>query len=266
MNTNICNECKTENESEYIYCKNCGARLDECRSNETADSGFNQYSSSANYINKGQQTFSADNMGGIPTDEMILFIGKKAYDIVPKFAKMEILKSKTSWCWPVAILGFVYGPVGAAWWFFYRKMFKPALLLLLAGLVLSCTTSAMTYKTNSAVTDIVTDALDSGDINEILGAIDSIDFEDNILSISANAIENVVNIATCILTGIFGYYLYKKHCVKKILSFRENLSEQRYYKMGLSAVGGVSGGMLAIGIVASVAIESIAKLFAFIIN
>ena len=263
---NICEKCNTENETEYIYCKNCGARLNNDHSDDTNNSKFNQYSGGENNTNAGQYTFCTDSINGIPTDEIILFIGKKAINIVPKFTKMEIFKSKTSWCWPVAILGFIFGPLGAALWFFYRKMFKPALLLLLAGFVLSCTVSAMTYNTRSAITEIVTEALENGDINEAFNTINSIDIKDSILSVSANLINNIVSIATGVLTGIYGYYMYKNHCVEKISSFRNNLSEQKYYKIGLSALGGTSGGAVAIAIVAFAAIDSIADLFVNIIH
>ncbi|MGN0493174.1 MAG: hypothetical protein ACI4F7_05955, partial [Acutalibacteraceae bacterium] len=66
-------------------------------------------------------------------------------------------------------------------------------------------------------------------------------------------------LATCILAGLFGYYAYKEHCVKAILSFRQNGIDPRYYRIGLASLGGVSGGMLAVGIIAMFVIQSIAS-------
>ena len=178
---------------------------------------------------------------------------------MPKFIKMEISHSKTSWCWPAAILGFILGPIGAALWFLYRKMYKIGILLLAAGTVLTFTVAALTYNTNSAGLSNVFEAIAEGDLGAVTDALNNISGTQTVLDVIASGLENIADLAACILSGLFGYYAYKEHCVKSIRSFRQNGIDPRYYRIGLASLGGVSGGMLAVGIISMVVIQNIAS-------
>lgn len=286
MEKKICSECGTENESEYAYCKNCGAPLIKpAEKNETEFIGENiqsnfQGSASAeggsvpptgftppiySAPNNGGQPYSpysvyADySIDGVPAEDIAFFIGKKSTEIMPKFIKMEITRSKTSWCWPAAVLGFFFGPLGAALWFFYRKMYKIALILLAVGTVITFSTAALTYNTDSTVIDSLIGSLNDGDINSFMDALGNIDGRQTVLDVIASGIENLASLATCILAGLFGYHAYKEHCVKTIRSFRQNGIDPRYYRIGLASLGGVSGGMLAVGILAMFVIQGVAS-------
>ena len=97
MDKNICSSCGTENEPEYKYCKNCGTEIAIAdtppETKFTSNSDFN--SAGAGYTpNKFQKGIIADNISGIPADEVAVFVGKKGYDILPKFSKMEMTNSK----------------------------------------------------------------------------------------------------------------------------------------------------------------------------
>lgn len=285
MDVKICSECGTENEKEYIYCKNCGAPLTSVKKEEAPHSAptggfapehnntaheYTDYTShtqqSENYYNPPggvnytpYGAYTSYGIDGIPAEDVTFFVGKKSAEIMPKFMKMEITRSKTSWCWPAAILGFIFGPMGAALWFLYRKMYKTAIILLAVGALLTFTTAAMTYDTNSADISGVFDAITSGDLEAFSDAINGIGKTQTALDIAAGAIEDIASLATCIITGIFGFYAYKEHCVKTIRNFRQSIVDQRYYRMGLASLGGVSGGMLAVGIICMIVVTNAAS-------
>ncbi len=267
MNKNVCPECATENEQEYIYCKNCGTPLEtktepvkEAEGAEqtqyqqaTNNSGYtaqpNQNTQQQYYTNEPFNSYvGVDFIDGIPKEEMHLFIGRKAFEILPKFNKMELAQSKFSWCWPAFILGFLLGPLGAALWFYYRKMYKPAVMLSAIGAVLTIITSLLTMGTTSATIETFFDAFGTGDFTNALESLETIESEPTVLDTIASLLNDIVNTATGVICGLFGFYIYKKHCVNKILTYRSVQLNPSYYHFGLPAIGGVSGGMLVVGI------------------
>ena len=267
-NKNICSSCGTENEKEYKYCKNCGEEIivEKAEQQPHNNDKYTYYQTteepnSKNYSNG----FIMDNISGIPSEEIALFIGKKGYDILPKFSKMELSNSKVSWCWPVAILGYLFGPFGVAFWFFYRKMYKSAFVLTLIGAVVTIATTLMTGGINIDF-DAIMNALAEGDTGAYSSALQALTPKETILSSVASIIENGVNIASCILCGLFGFYFYKKHCVEKIIAYREMGTDKRFYKMGLASIGGVSGGMVVLGIVIMIMVTNFATIIATLIG
>ena len=278
-NKTVCPECGTPNEKEYVYCKNCGFPLAGEHQKASVQAPPPVYQppaapvappvepvtpppvSSAVYTPYG--AFPSGEIGGVPMEDIGFFIGKKSSSILPKFIKMELTRSNTSWCWPAAILGFFFGPIGASLWFFYRKMVKPALLLLAIGAAFAVATMLLSPTTPIDLSAIYQSAL-NGDTQEAIQAFrNSIATPSTALGALAGILENVVSLATATLAGLFGYAAYKKHCVSKILAFRQSGIDMRYYKMGLAANGGTSGGLLALGIIALIVINEIVDLIPY---
>ena len=194
---------------------------------------------------------------GIPQEELALFIGKKSAVIMPKFIKMEITNSKVSWCWPAAVLGFLFGPMGAALWFFYRKMYKTGALLAAVGALVNIIVAALTFNSTSVDYTLLYRSILSGDLQSMLNAFSSLGSTSTLLDVIGDVISSAADLVTCILTGLYGYYLYKEHCIKTINNFRMNISDRRYYTMGLASIGGVSGGMLAVGIICIIVVSNL---------
>ena len=267
MSKNICKNCGTENEEEYIYCKNCGFAFEKERPKNDGETF-----SSAKFDAKGGSYYSngrfcVDNIDGIATEEISAFVGKNADRIVSKFSKMEISKSKVSWCWPAALLGYFLGPLGAAIWFFYRKMYKIAGYLVALGVALAIIVSVLNFSAIDLAFDKVYSSFAGGDLDVLLESIEEIaDSSETATTLIAQGIEEIANTATCIICGILGFYFYKKHCVNKIHVFRFIHNDQRYYYFNLSAVGGVSGGMMALGIVIMTSINYIISFATMLIS
>ena len=91
----------------------------------------------------------------------------------------------------------------------------------------------------------------------MLNAFSSIGNTSTLLDVIGNVISSAADLVTCILTGLYGYYLYKEHCIKTINNFRMSISDRRYYTMGLASIGGVSGGMLAVGIICIIVVSNL---------
>lgn len=259
MNNNICPRCSTENEPQYTFCKNCGTPLNTATNHTENNTYHTEYK-------EPQFTGNAFNSGDISQEEMTLFVGKKSHEILPKFAKMEIFNSKVSWCWPVAILSLFFGVSGASLWFFYRKMYKPATILAIIGAVLTIATSVVTGIITPELTNMLNELLESGDINGILNAINSIPPSKLAIYTVFTLLNDIINLLTFILCGIFGFYIYKNHCIEKIHHFKVYQSESPYYKLGLSSIGGVSGGMLGLGIIIMIITANASSVITTLIN
>jgi len=189
-----------------------------------------------------------------------LFVGRKEYEILPKFCKMEVSDSKVSWCWPASVLGLFLGPIGAALWFFYRKMYKPAVILSIVGTVIIILTSFFTATANPEIFDKAADSFKNGDYIGALTTLEEFLESDNTetpASKFADFIESITGLGTSIICGLYGYYIYKKHCIKKINAFKSSVKDSRYYNLGLISLGGVSGGMLFVGIIILITVSEI---------
>ncbi len=260
-----CKHCGTENEEKYTYCKNCGTLL---RSGEQSKFERNNYRYDY-YADK-----IPDEIDGIPSEDFRFFVRKNQYKILDKFAKMSFTGSKLSWCWPAAILSFFFGFFGAAFWLFYRKMYRYGIIALTIGILLSGVTTAITYRPTAEFLNEAANAT-----YELKGeAPNYADFEaaleqavGNYTSkrelVFANFITEIANYSAALFYGLFGMYLYKKHSLAKITEYRTANRESVYYNYGLSALGGTTAGMAILAIIIAVTISNMLatiSLFAFI--
>ena len=231
--------------------------------NTSESSGGSENSGYTKGVYSAEPSGSQYGIEGIPAEDIAFFVGKKAGDILPKFTSMEFSGSKVSWCWPAALLGFFFGPMGAAIWFLYRKMYKIGALLLVLGAALTFFVAALSYNPSAVQTEDLFDAFASGDIDLL---DDLLTGEETVLARVANLIDMAASVACCILSGIFGFYAYKEHCVKAIRNYRMTGIDPRYYRIGLASVGGVSGGMVAVGIVCIIVASNISTLITYLMS
>lgn len=194
------------------------------------------------------------DIDGIPVDEIRAFVGSET--IVSKFVGMERSGRKVSWCWPAAVLGFILGPAGSAIWFFRRKMVKQALLLLGIGTILFVGNAALGALTYHPLDPTVIESIIQGYIG---GDIDTVQYIKQLFDwvfsgytvsyVLLSMLGNAMTILTGVICGLFGDSVYKKYTVSRIYRYRMMNVDPRYYQLGLSAVGGTSGGFMALGII-----------------
>lgn len=240
----FCNSCGTENNEQYLFCKQCGSSL------ETEEQVTNEYSYNAPYAYNSQTQY----IDGVSYKEMSAFVGKNSHKIIDKFSKMELADSKISWCWPVAILSFFFGFFGAAFWFFYRKMYKAALIFIALGLVFDIIGLCVTFNSSVNVIDgtynIVAELQQSGDVQgamyNFLNMINNVSTDGNL------ALSNLFNDFEMLLSvvgmGMFSLYFYKNFAVKRIKNIKQQGLEENVYFYTLTARGGVSAGMVVLGV------------------
>lgn len=258
MNYNICPECKTENEAKYRYCKNCGAALfsEEETKNNT------DYSNFENGGNPNKER-DLEYIDGIPADEVACYIGKESRKIMPKILKMEATRSKTSWCWPVAILSGIFGPIGAAIWFLYRRMYKLGIFFLAAAVVCNILVINISGGKDIISESALEEFLYSYNSNDMDAVVDFFKNNINKDAVLGGYIDNTISVVCLIVTGLFGYFWYKNDIVKKIYKYRSVNVDSRYYQMGLMSLGGTSVGAVVLGVLAYTFIPSIIGLVVF---
>lgn len=266
----VCNECGTENEPQYEYCKNCGSPLiakEQVRSEPApgyySNPGFPPVQNNQNMYSPYAPVETID---GIPVDEMATFVGKKSYSVIPKFLSMGRRNSKVSWCWPTAVLSFLFGPFGAALWFFYRKLYKAAWLFVLWGLVVSLASSYFIMRdlpvNIEEIFEEINYVVENSEPDEAEYAVRDIMQEylnelENYENTASDAVTNFSDIASLVISGMFAYYIYKRKAVEVIGKYRNTNVDPRYYQMGLMSLGGTSGGMLTLGIIIMIFVPSI---------
>lgn len=250
----ICKSCQTVNEDKFSYCKNCGTPLD---ATEQPTYASNPY--------KNERRFNPvpNEIDGIPTEDLQSFVGKNQMKILDKFAKMSITGSKISWCWPAAVLSIFFGFFGAAFWLFYRKMYKYGTIAMAIGLLILGVNTAITYNANIELFNSVANIVfslhgsspDFADITTI--------FNDSLASYSAsksvlisNFINETATYCSAIFYGIFGMYLYKKHAVSKISAYRTVNLQNDYYSFGIASIGGTSLGIAALSVFLTIVLQN----------
>ena len=274
MSKNICEVCGTENEPQYVYCKNCGGALKAEENQETNNSKAEDFKRGEEVHNEpnfnGSFSSFVNDYDGVSSEELGLFVGKNGDKILPKFAKLHASNSKVSWCWPPAVLGFLFGAMGSALWFFYRKMYKTAVIFALVGAVITVVTGALSFSDTEAISDSVIESFAAGDFE---GAMDKIEkseeetpLSQKIMNTVATFVSDISDIIAGLIAGVFGLYFYKKYCIEKITEYRKIIPDSTFYKMGLSSVGGTSGGMLAVGIILIFAVGTVVSFITAFIN
>lgn len=271
-----CTKCGTPNEPDYKFCKNCGAPVSANQS--TPLSSAEVVSQPCPPVNEpvlkvADRIINTEGftIEGASIEEISLFVGKKAPKFFPKFASMHLNLTKTSWCWPPAILAFFLGPLGVAIWYFYRKMPTKALTFtVIATLIhfLDATLPALLVpdiladipRPYCVPFDMITDFI-SGDINTLL----SINNYKIIPILLLYFINIVVGFGILIFVGVFSVNTYKNHCISKISEYKKSNLSSPYYKLGLSSLGGTSSTMAWLGIAIMVAVFTIEEIIPEII-
>ena len=222
-----CTRCGAMNEAEASHCKSCGTAL----RNAAGDAARYGAAPNAEQPKRGGTPEEPDYetlyremraarfpsidpnemLEGIPAAEWASFIGRSSYNYLRTFKRMELLNRKAAMSVSAMLWGHLY--------FFYRKAWKPAIICLVATLLLNTPTYLWMMKTTES-------ALVAG--------------------LSFATLELMQNIASVLLIvlragcGLFGFYLYKKDSAAKIQRIRQQFPDPEKRAFVLSAQGGTS--------------------------
>ena len=250
----ICKSCETVNEDKFSYCKNCGTPLDATEQQTYSSNPYRQ-----------EQKYNPipNEIDGIPTEEVQSFVAQNQMKILDKFVKMSITGSKISWCWPAAILSIFFGFFGAAFWLFYRKMYKYGAIAMAIGLVVLGVNTAVTYKANIELFSALANAFyslhgSSPNITEITNLFNNAlaNYTTSKGILISNFINETATYLSAVIYGIFGMYLYKKHAIKKISAYRAINIQSDYYAFGIKSIGGTSSGFAALSVFLTIVLQN----------
>lgn len=256
-----CANCGAMNDAKNSYCKSCGAPM-------PAKGGEPQYSATENRerthsrrpdendprrnndrqgfdyeeIYHARQAGSAtppsvdpnETMEGIPAAEWASYIGPSSWSYLHVFKQMELLQKKVS----PSFSALLFGP----YYFFYRKAWKPALIVFAATVVLNIPAYLwLMVLTGSSLAS----GFDQGVVTNLLyGA-------------------SVLSLILRVLCGLFGFYFYKKDSARRIRKIRTQFDDPQKRAFVLSAQGGTS--ILAV-VLAFGAMYLISGMFSFLMG
>lgn len=252
----VCLRCKTENNPDYKYCKTCGAALPFVDQKPIWD--YEEERASA------EESFS-DN-GEISTYEMNVFVGKNSEIITPKFTRLEQLGKKNDFCLPVLLLGLFFGVFGVAAYFLYRKMIKPAAIVMAVGIGMTAVSVALNFGTiisvMQAYREMFTAVVTSGTMiseSEITAQLSSLTTSENSLvsMILSYINQYVLGVAFPIVAALFTDYIYMEHAISKISEIKEENLPKTEYFLALHKAGGTSGGSVVVGALIYMAAETL---------
>ncbi len=244
MSQRYCEECKTPNEPEYKFCKNCGTPLQEPDILDSPIAPIPQ---------------NDDSIGEIEAQDMVFFVGKNGARVVQKWNMMGFLRRRFSWCWPAFIWSFFFGLAGAGLWFLYRRMYKFGAIILAASFALS---SIGILSHSESITNLVIDSVDcikqstdfeTGEVNEreLSYRLERVmEGEDAKRLAAFSDLSEMFNLVAAVVAGLFALAIYKHFAVSKIKSYGRKLTP-----LELSLAGGTSGGALTLGIILTVVAE-----------
>ncbi len=217
--TSNCPACGALNPSSNIFCERCGAAM---RGQPYSQPGRGPAPGGNPYAGAGpqRQAFgggmfaqpqTAPEYDGIPAAVWADYIGSSAPSYLYMFSRMDQKHGKTSLCW----VSLLFAPA----YFFYRKMWGWGAISLLLWLVLSIPTFLILgYNMGFALPSWISE---SG-----LLMADNICF--------------YLNWAVSILFMLYSYYLYRRHCVKKISALRETCGDESSFRQAVAVSGGTS--------------------------
>ena len=251
-----CVRCGTENSSEYKYCKSCGAELPCVDEKSERNIDFHN-----KFFDASQFSLQSDD---ITIPEIDRFVGKNHEQITPKFITIQQKGKKLIWCLPAFLFGLFFGLPGVALWFLYRKMTKPAALILLAALLFETVKMFFLFGATSEYYSMIFEGLRYYTqliLQNPEGAIEWLvnyfaQATNNMVEMMVDAFPAwlstlemyIIDLAAPIFISLLGLLSYKNHTIKKISELKKTSVDETVYAIKLRREGGTSVGRAVLGI------------------
>ena len=180
-----------------------------------------------------------EEIDDVSAKELATFVGKGSYYYLTKFKRIKE-GSKLSWNFSAFIFNFMY--------FFYRKLYKQGLVLLIISVITAIPTLALVdnyaeFLAEKSKEEIITMNSAAKFANELIENADNPKYEKVIFWMELSNIAIFINFAVRLAAAFGANNIYMKHCIKKIKYTRaalQNYSENPNYPVSLRAIGGVS--------------------------
>ncbi len=218
MDNKVCVVCSTENKNHFTYCRYCGALLPVIDRAPVFEEKPE---------NSEKNPDSALMEDGISSEEYCAYIGKGAHRIFPVFKKFEETKSNFYWCFPVLVLGLLFGFYGIAAWFFCRRMEKLGFLATLCGVL----GTALDFLLNLRLTNVILQSLASLTVLDA-NALNILSYYDPV------SLSRLLGVIATFFASVFALSLYKNKAKQDILKEKVQTTDKEVLLYNLEIKGG----------------------------
>ncbi|MBO5852376.1 MAG: zinc ribbon domain-containing protein [Clostridia bacterium] len=206
MSEKICANCREENQSHFTFCRYCGATLpvvDKIRHD----------------IPKSEEKRLFDELSYF---EYRRFIGAGADNILYDFEKLEDRRFVFSL--PVLFLGILFGFYGMSAWFFYRKLKKSGLILLLVAAFFTLLEGVLNFSVNKTLVIEIFRILGSNfDSTQMAMSLsDAL----NYYSYSFIGFSNYISFVASFFVSAFALRIYKNVSYNRALAIKSSFSDE----------------------------------------
>ena len=238
----VCPFCGAKNPSEEPVCLNCGARLykgDAPQPNAAAQ----PYNAAPFPTAPGVVAISPDDtIGGHTVADTAEYIQSNTALYIPKLYKIEKSGSKLSFNWAA----FLFSP----YWFFYRKMAKIGVLLMIALLMVSVFTAtprvmAVFEDYTRAAEEIYSD--DNASSDDLTEAAEAA--LDKLMKMPEIYINMGFQVLLHLFCGFYANALYKKKIEKDLDAIKQLSPSPEEKRRLMFARGGVSAMLVAASLI-----------------
>ena len=256
-NVRRCPGCGSVNPADGIFCQVCGTMMGRSAPNANPYGGqntspygqHNPYPNPANWVYGGLNP--EDKLGSITAREAAAYVGPASSFYLNRFGlSVRNNNRNMSFCWSGFLFGFMY--------FFYRKMYRVAVPLLIAFLFAMVPTFLYSYEYMREM------VAQYGNLVMPLPLFSTPTLD--ALAVISNVCQTALFLLSAAM-GFLGHKMYLQDIERKINSLREeNLSTEQFIQ-ALSHEGGVSHlAPIAVGIVLVVGYFAIVLAMIFALN
>ncbi len=221
-----CPNCGAISSSGTIFCPYCGYQFGSAY-NPGQGPMNGSYEYMARVIDPMGGIDPRTDIDGVPASALMPFVAVNTQRYIPKFADMSRRKKKASWNWASFFL--------RGYWLLYRKCYKEGIVALVISLISVLLNIPMNNVTNSII-DTLPQGATYSDLFAAIG--DNLSLYTPGVIICA-VLSIVLSLGLMIIMGIFGDYIYKKHCVNTVKEITSGTDSQNQHEL-MAKKGGVN--------------------------
>lgn len=229
-----CLRCGEKNGDEYTYCGLCGALLPEIEAACLYGEGVDEKDENI-----------AESPSEVSLYEMETFVGKNSGEIVEKFKALQSRGKKTVFYPILLLIGIFFGLPGVALWFLYRKMVKPAALLLVGSFLMRMTLLVFTFDFAEISFELLLVLLQNIFRTE-LGAGEYLPLIYSVISFLSVGrapfafAKYLITASGSVFLSLLAISVYKRHSMRRIFELKSAAPDKESYIKALRIHGGTS--------------------------